>query len=153
VSDSTSVERRLRILMVVAAVNGLLALGALGLIVWMNEDPVYWFPKLAAEQGPKGEAGSKGPRGAQGPQGPAGVSGDVDLDSRISELESTVGSNSSGDDYGTQLDTLTSSTDDLSSRVDDLDSTTQELADTPDTVAAICEALDYANDPNLNSTC
>jgi hypothetical protein len=164
------VERRIRILMVLAGVNGLFALGAIGLIVWMNEDPVYWFPALASAQGPKGEAGDRGAQGPQGQAGPAGVSGDVALESRISDLESTVGSSATGQDYGTELDDQDSRISDIEStvgssstgedygtRLDAVEADVSELQDRMDTAEAslsgVCDALDFANDPNLNGVC
>jgi hypothetical protein len=144
------VERRIRILMVLAGVNALLALGAIGLIVWMNEDPVYWFPKLAAEQGPKGPAGDKGARGPQGDTGPAGVSGDVAIESRVSDLETSVGDT-------TSVDLLSSRLDDAETRLDTVEPAVTDLQDSVDTaetsLSSICDALNFANDPNLNGVC
>jgi hypothetical protein len=144
------VERRIRILMAIAGVNGLLAIGALGLIVWMNEDPVYWFPKLASAQGPKGQSGDRGARGPQGSQGPAGISGDVELDSRVADLETEIGSDTSVDDLATQVsdhdDRIGTVETDVTDLQDRMDAAESSLADA-------CSALDSADDFNLNGAC
>ena len=156
-------DRRLRVLSLLVVVNAALAVGAIGVIAWMTADPVFWFPKLASEQGPRGTIGQTGSRGPQGAPGPAGVTGDdalasrvADLERRADDLETVVGSNSSGNDYGTRLDDLegvvgtNSSINDFGTRLDSLES---DVSDAQSTISDVCGALDGANDVFLNGTC
>jgi hypothetical protein len=48
---------RVRVLAVVAVVNGLLALIALGWLAWIAADPQYWFPGAYAQKGVRGDPG------------------------------------------------------------------------------------------------
>jgi hypothetical protein len=76
------------------AATAAIALTAIGLIVWIAADPQYWFPGAYAAKGGRGDVGPRGPRGPVGPQGPVGDTAEgaiADLDSRVSDLEDSIG--------------------------------------------------------------
>src|SRR6266487_5383877 len=77
---------RTRLVASLLIVNGLLAMTALGWLVWITTSPRHWFADAYAAQGPRGE---KGPRGEQGPLGPAGPVG-PDAEDAIASLESDL---------------------------------------------------------------
>ena len=97
--------------------TAVVAVTAIGLIVWMAADPQYWFPGAYAA---KGERGDVGPRGRQGPPGPPGP----DAATAIDDLSSTV------DDLSSRLDDLETGTgDQAASSVDDLKTALTDLCD------------------------
>jgi conjugal transfer/entry exclusion protein len=134
------VARRVRVLTVVAVINGALALVAIGLIVWINAQPVFWFPKLATRQ-----------QVSQISRQTNQVSSQVDqVASDVSGLKSTVGNNTSIDDYATRLDSLEQDVQSLQQAVGDTSTSPYDLSSRVDT---ICGALDSAYDLNLNVSC
>jgi hypothetical protein len=139
-----------RLLIAGLGVSLLLSATAIGLIAWMNADPQYWFPSAYANKGPTGDRGPRGTRGPVGPQGPAGPSGDVALEARVSSLESdvsdlqsTVGNNTSSDDLATRLDNLEGIVGDGGSLTSDLSTTLSGLCDSF-TTSSIGELNDAA---------
>jgi outer membrane murein-binding lipoprotein Lpp len=144
-----------RVLLGVAAVSLIVALGAAGIAASMAVAPHFWFPGAFAERGEQGPIGPRGRQGPQGPEGPVGpdaedaiasVSSDVDdvassvddLSLRLDDLE--IGA---GDQAAASVDDLSPSVDDVSSSVDDLDARVTDLEGRVDSLclevtSAIC---------------
>lgn len=121
---------RTRLVVSLLIVNTVLALTALGWLIWITTSPRYWFAGAYAAQGPQGE---KGPRGDASPPGPPGPV---------------------GPDAADAIDSLQPDIDDLVSRVDDLETDLSDLQDetgtstfesdfedVQQTVSNLCDAL------------
>lgn len=136
-----------RSLVLLLAVNVLLSLGLLGWVTWIVAEPRYWFESAYLQQGPSGD---KGPRGEPGPIGPPGPVGPdaadayVDVDSRLSTVESTA------DDLDSRLTDLDSRLTELDSRLEELESQSNDRNnssletsgdDAEASLAEICQAV------------
>jgi hypothetical protein len=112
--------------LILLAATTAVALTSVGLIVWIAADPQYWFPDAYAQQGDRGDPGPRGPRGLIGPQGPVGDTAEgavADLDSRVTDLEDSVGTVQSDlDDLQNEsgISTLESDVQDATTKLDDI---------------------------------
>jgi hypothetical protein len=117
---------RRRALLVLLILNLAATLTALGWLAWISASPRYWFPDAYAQKGDRGDPGPRGPRGRIGPQGPLGDTAEgavADLDSRVTDLEDSVGTLQSDlDDLQNEsgVSTLESDVQDATTKLDDI---------------------------------
>jgi outer membrane murein-binding lipoprotein Lpp len=133
-----------RMVWALTTISGVLALVAVGWLVWITTSPRTWFAAAYAAQGPRGE---RGPTGNQGPPGPPGPVG-PDAADAIDSLQLDV------DDLSSRVDSLEADVEDLSSRVDTLEGDLGDLQgetgvsdlqtdveQTRDKLTAICDEM------------
>ena len=74
---------RVHVLTAAVAVVGVLAVVAIGWLIWITTDPGYWFPGAYADHPARGE---RGPPGQPGPRGFGGRKGLRAAQARIYNL-------------------------------------------------------------------